>query len=314
MASFDTVNYSLRPSKSAQRGLIFEGLKALSVSMDLTNAAYIGFGSIWFTDFIMAHKMLDIEEMISIEADDIGYRRAAFNKVYRTISLRHGRSHDILPQILEENGFRTRPWIIWLDYDSALQEEIVEEVQWLIVNAPPNSIVLLTFSATLNAYGKPVNRPARIKALLGDVVPDDLAKELCDKDNLPLTLSKYMLDFLSSEVADTARPGGFVEAFNVPYSDTVSMVTVGGVLPAPGAVPAARAVVADAKWKCRLEEVIQAPQMTLKEVATLQAEMPAVDQLTRERIQEIGFDLQDEQIRSFQRYYKYLPSFAEIVG
>ena len=35
MASFDSVNYSLRPSKSVQRGLVFEGLRAISNVIDL---------------------------------------------------------------------------------------------------------------------------------------------------------------------------------------------------------------------------------------------------------------------------------------
>jgi len=54
--------------------------------------------------------------------------------------------------------------------------------------------------------------------------------------------------------------------------------------------------------------------MTLKEVAALQAELPPLVQITRAHIQSLGFDLHDEQIQSFQRYYKYLPSFAEIVA
>lgn len=77
MASFDSVNYSLRPSKSVQRGLVFEGLRAVSNSVDLRNAVYIGFGSIWFTDFVMAHKVLNIDDMVSIEANEIGFRRAS---------------------------------------------------------------------------------------------------------------------------------------------------------------------------------------------------------------------------------------------
>lgn len=60
--------------------------------------------------------------------------------------------------------------------------------------------------------------------------------------------------------------------------------------------------------------MIQAPPMTLREVAVLQAELPCVGELTRARVQELGFDLLDHQIRSFQTYYKYLPNFAEIVA
>lgn len=315
MASFDSVNYSLRPSKSVQRGLVFEGLRAVSNSIDLSNAVYIGFGSIWFTDFVMAHKVLNIDDMVSIEANEIGFRRAVFNKAYRTITMMHGFSQEKLPELLSLPGYMARPWIVWLDYDSALNEGIVQDFQWVLNNAPPNSICLFTFSATQNAYGdKPIQRPARIKALLGDVVPDDLSKDACSKDSLPTTLAKLAMDYLKSEVADTARPGGFIEAFSIPYLDSVGMVTVGGILPAIGAVPAVRSVVSSDNWRCLINEIIQAPQMTLREVAALQAELPPLMQITRAHIQGLGFDLQDEQIQSFQRYYKYLPSFAEIVA
>ena len=314
MASFDSINYSIRPSKSVQRGLVFEGLRRISDAMDVENAIYVGFGSIWFTDFVQAHKVLDIDDMVSIEANEIGFRRATFNKAYRTISMMEGRASEKLPDVLEIDGYNARPWIIWLDYDSALDEEIVEDMQWVVTNAPPNSVVLFTFSATQNAYGRPVNRPERIRALLGDVVPDELSKEDCAKEVLPITLSGLVTDFLKSEVADAARPGGFIEAFKLPYLDSIAMVTVGGILPAKGAAAAARALVANASWKGIVEETIEAPPMTLREIATLQAELPAVAALTRVRIQELGFDLHERQVRSFQRYYKYLPSFAEIIA
>lgn len=314
MASFDSINYSIRPSKSVQRGLVFEGLRRIANEIDVGNAVYVGFGSIWFTDFVQAHKILNIDDMVSIEVSDVGFRRATFNKVYRTITVVEGRAKERLPDVLEIDGYSARPWVIWLDYDSALDEEIVEDMQWVVTNAPPNSVVLFTFSATLNAYGRPANRPERIRALLGDVVPDELSRDDCEKETLPTTLARLASDFLKSEVADAARPGGFVEAFRLPYLDSVAMVTVGGVLPAKGAAAAARALVADNAWRGIVGEIIEAPPMTLREIATLQAELPIVAELTRARIQELGFDLHERQIRSFQQYYKYLPSFAEIVA
>lgn len=314
MASFESINYSLRPSKSVQRGVIFEGLKVLFDVMRLQNAVYIGLGSIWFTDFVMAHKVLDIDEMISIEKDEIGYRRARFNKVYSCIKILRGRSDEKLRETIELENYRTRPWIVWLDYDSALNESKIEEMRWLLRNAPENSIVLFTFSATQNAYGRKLkDRPQRLANLLGSVVPDDMGKERCEKDNLALTLASLTMDFLSSVIADNARLGGFVRSFKVPYLDSVGMVTVGGVLPTRETVDSVSAVVDDHKWKCVVDEMIQAPPMTLKEVATLQAELPFDGELTRARIQELGFDLLEDQIRSFQQYYKYLPNFAEIV-
>lgn len=313
MASFDSINYSVRPSKSVQRGLVFEGLRCIADVIDLGNAVYVGLGSIWFTDFVHAHKILNIDDMVSFESNEIGFRRAVFNKTYRTIAVMEGRANEHLPKVAETHQYQNRPWIVWLDYDSALDEEIVEDMQWIITHAPPNSVALFTFSATQNAYGKPVNRSTRIRSLLGDVVPDDLSRDDCTKDQLPLTLSTLAVDFLKSESADVARPGGFVHAFKLPYYDSVGMVTVGGILPARGAAAAAKALVSDNNWMGLVDEVIEAPPMTLKEIATLQSELPATKDLTRDRIQKLGFDLRERQVRSFQRYYKYLPSFAEIV-
>lgn len=314
MASFDSINYSLRPSKCVQRGIIFECISALSDAMDLQKVLYIGFGSIWFTDFVMAHKILGIDDMISIESNEVGFRRAEFNKSYRTISVLEGRSEDRLPEILEQVEYQARPWIAWLDYDGALDEEKVEEMRWLLLNTPPNSIVLFTYSATQNAYGKPAQRPKRVADILGAVVPENLSRDDCSKEMLPLTLTSLTMDFMSSIVADNARPGGFVKAFQVPYLDSVGMVTVGGILPTIGTAPSARAAVAGKNWKGIVAEMIQAPPMILKEIVTLQAELPRDDDLTRARVQELGFDLLEHQIRSFQSYYNYLPSFAEIVA
>lgn len=313
MASFDSINYSLRPSKCVQRGIVFEGLKSLSDAMNLQNTVYIGLGSIWFTDFILAHKVLAINEMISMEADEVGFRRAQFNKVYRSINVLEGRSNQKLPEILDQVKYQDRPWIVWLDYDSAMNSDVVDEMRWLLLNAPSNSIVLFTFSATLDAYGKPNQRPKQVVELLGSVVPDDLSKESCNKDNLPQTLARFTMDFLSSAAVDNVREGEFIGCFSIPYFDSVGMVTVGGALPTLETTPMVNAVVADQKWKGLVDEMIKAPPMTLKEVATLQAELPRDDELTRERVKELGFDLLDGQIRSFQRYYKHLPSFAEIV-
>jgi len=44
MPSFDAVNYSLRPSKSIQRQIIFEGVRLLQGKLNLRRLAYIGFG------------------------------------------------------------------------------------------------------------------------------------------------------------------------------------------------------------------------------------------------------------------------------
>src|SRR5438128_622831 len=102
MPSFDAINYSLRASKSIQRQLVFEGVRMLQRELHLERLAYVGLGSIWFTDFTMAHKLLGIDDMVSIESHPVGYRRAVFNSPYATVKVREGYSSEVLPALYDD--------------------------------------------------------------------------------------------------------------------------------------------------------------------------------------------------------------------
>ena len=67
MASSDYINYVIRPNKTVERKLIFETLSRLAPIFNFAEYRYIGFGALWFVDFVMAHKYLSIANMISIE-------------------------------------------------------------------------------------------------------------------------------------------------------------------------------------------------------------------------------------------------------
>ena len=94
MVSSDYINYAIRPNKAVERKLIFEVLSVLSPVLNLPGYRYIGLGAPWFVDFVMAHRYLLIEDMISIEQDEILASRAEFNKPYACVSVIHGRQPD----------------------------------------------------------------------------------------------------------------------------------------------------------------------------------------------------------------------------
>jgi len=314
MASFDVVNYSLRPSKSIQRQIVFDGVRALQSILDLDRLAYIGFGSIWFTDFVMAHKLLGIDDMVSIEANDVGYRRATFNSPYATVRVRHGFSSDVLPSLYGDEIVGGRPWMIWLDYDYEFDESLREDVRSIIENAPMNSVVLVTFNGHEMKYGKAPDRPDRLRQLFGSAVPDDLPKRACKDERMQQTLTDLATDFMKSVAEDLARPGGFVPAFRLNYKDSAPMVTVGGILPARGAARIAFDFVNGPGWSCRPQKPIVAPHLTIREAVSLQSQLPRPGNLSREFVQTLGFDLEDEQIEAFERYYRQYPAFAQIVA
>lgn len=313
MSSFNTVNYSLRPNKSIQRSLVFDGIKTLQACLDVDDLIYVGFGSIWFTDFTLAHRELRIRDMISIEGDEIGAKRANFNRPFKTVRIEAGFSNDVIPKLLADKKLQSKPWLIWLDYDRSLEEATVDDIRTVIEGAPQNSIFLMTLNASGGPIAKaPKSRPQRIKTLLGAVVPDDLSQDACQEDQLPSTLGKLLEDFMISTAVSAARPGGFVPAFRLIYKDGAPMVTVGGLLPAKGAVPAAREAIKSAGWLGFPKAPIIAPHLTLRETAVLQAELPRKRSIDRKTVQRLGFDLEEEQIKAFERYYRYYPAFAQI--
>ncbi len=313
MASFDAVNYSLRPSKTIQRQLVFEGVRMLQAVLDPVQV-YIGFGSIWFTDFVMAHKVLGICDMVSIESDEIGYCRAVFNSPYATVRVYRGFSSKILPALYGDVAINRRPWMVWLDYDGEFDEAKRDDIRSIIENAPANTVILVTFNGNEMRYGHAPDRPALLKRLFGSVVPDDLPKRSCRDDRMQESLADFTIDFMKSVAGELARPGGFIPAFRLIYRDTACMVTVGGVLPSRGAVSTALGIIDAANWPCRPEKPITAPHLTNREAVTLQSQLPCVEHLSRTLVQRLGFDLEDEQIEAFEKYYRQYPAFAQIVA
>ena len=314
MASFNTVNYSLRPSKGIQRQLVFEGVRLLQPHLDLERLLYVGFGSVWFTDFVMAHKLLGVRDMVSIEGNEIGYRRALFNAPFATVTVKHGLSGAVLPEMFVDHALRHRPWLIWLDYDFDLNEAVRDDLRSVIENAPANSILLCTVNGLDRKYGQAQDRADRLREILGDVVPDDLEKDACKGDRMQETLASLTLDYMTSAAADMARPGGFVPSFRIIYQDGAPMVTIGGILPAKGAARITADMVSLQQWPCRPEAPIKAPHLTMREAAVLQSQLPRDERLTRPMVQALGFDLEAHELEAFETYYRHYPAFAQIVA
>lgn len=314
MSSSHHINYSLRPSKSIQRQIIFDGIRTLRNRLDIGESIYVGFGSIWFADFVMAHKILDIDEMISMEEDELLYQRAVFNSPYASVEIRQGSSSDILPGLYENEAKCKRPWVMWLDYDSAFDENSIDDARTAIERVPNNTVFLVTFNGNESKYGRSKDRPGRLRDLFGDVVPDDLGRNKCGATNMRDTLADLATDFMKSSAARVARPGGFVPAFRVLYRDGAHMVTVGGILPSDRdtARKASNIVEAD-EWKCRPEKPIISPLLTTREALALQSKLPSPEGLSKEQVRRLGFDLADEQIEAYAKYYREYPAFAQIV-
>ena len=91
------------------------------------------------------------------------------------------------------------------------------------------------------------------------------------------------------------------------------MVTVGGILPSPHLAHQAAQIVNGAAWVCRPTKPIIAPHLTVREATVLQAQLPSAKKLTRDTVRSLGFDLEENQIEAFEKYYRQYPAFAQIL-
>lgn len=313
MSSTNLINFSLRQNKAIERAIAFDCFAALKSTLHLENGVYVGLGSVWFIDFMLAHSVLGIESMISLEYDPIIFKRAEFNRPYRTVEVLEGKSSDIIPGLLERPELAVRPWIVWLDFDKGINEESRDELVDLVRTLPQDSILVTTFNAHSNTYGAPTHRAGRIRELFARAAPEEITlEESRDRDRFMQILAQALEDYLVSQAIDAGRPGSFVPALRLMYVDGAPMVTIAGVLPSRENEEAIRAIVSDPSWQGYLDEVIAAGPLTSAEVRALLSMLPNKAPLTRAEVQAAGFDLEDEQLQSFVSHYLRYPQFAQI--
>ena len=183
--SFERFDYQLRSNKHVERKLIFDFLVRARKSFDFSTYSYLGLGSLWFADHRLAHRLLDIDDLISLEAAE-NADRAIFNKPYGSIKVHAGLSHEVLPTWPEKDW--ERPKIAWMDYDGNLDTDVVSDITLLSQRLEVNSVLLVTVNANFQNYRIKQNAVeaaskrniildpraiAMLAQLLGDAVPEN---------------------------------------------------------------------------------------------------------------------------------------------
>lgn len=59
-ASFERIDYQLRYNKHIERKLVFDILSRAAQRVSFSEHRYLGFGSMWFSDFRLARRLLGL--------------------------------------------------------------------------------------------------------------------------------------------------------------------------------------------------------------------------------------------------------------
>lgn len=306
-ASYPRVDYALRPAKNIERKMMCEAFRRLDRFSDLKHYRYVGFGSTYFSDFLLLHRALGLEHMISIEHHIEYQERFEFNRPFDCVRMEFGRCVQVLPR-LDWSG-RT---IAWLDYDSSLTLSVLADVDCVFSNASSESIAVITVNAHTGPREKRVVE--RLKDALG---AEHVDAGLSDNDFRQWGTARQYYRILSTQINRTLRdrnaaaPQGerieYRKLFRFHYADGARMLTTGGLLyaaPDRGRVQ-----------QCGFEQLefcrshpykIEVPNLTCREIHHLESQMPCDSPA---QVDAPGIPCED--VAKYSKVYRYFPTFAE---
>lgn len=317
--SFRLINYSLRPAKAVERKMLCDLFRRLEPFGRIETYRYIGFGSIYFSDFQIFHQILGISDMVSIEKNGDYWPRFEFNKPFRCVDLKPGHSNVVLPSL----DWSKRS-IVWLDYDGKLNKEVLADIATFCSGAVTGSIILISVNVEpdrANVASPEEQNEVRLKLLAEAIGDDKVPVDIKGADLRAGGFASVCRRVIDNEIHSllNARNGplnsdfklSYKQLINLTYSDDAQMLTIGGVV-----FEKQHQKLVD---QCSFHELffvhdgvdpikIRAPKFTQKEIRALNAKLPhgGADEVVLPGVPETD-------INEFSKIYRYYPSFGEVL-
>jgi hypothetical protein len=320
--SYRQINYILRPAKNVERKMMADVLQGLARVAPLSSYQYVGFGSIYFADYRLFHRMFGMDDMTSIEGNEDDERRVRYNRPYDCIDVRMGMSYRVLPSLEW-----SRRAIVWLDYDHELAKYVLDDLDLVCARVASGSVIAVTLDGEAKRLknpksiteeereGWPTSRRKQFERLVGKELP-----ELRQKDLQGRNLMRTYSQLLTSQIAETFRvknlgeePASrwqFRQLFNFRYADKAQMMTVGWVVYQEREAELVEECRLDASPFFRSSEAaleIKIPNLTFREMRALDRYLPAGTD--NDGFVEIPVPADEK--RLYNEVYRFFPTFTE---
>lgn len=298
--SYEQVNYLLRLKKQIERKLIIETLQSLDRVIDIKEYRYFGFGSVYFADFILFHKYLNINKMTSIDDKVDDEKRFLFNVPFGFIDFETCGCKLFLEKKLDWND----RLFIWLDYDTCLDKSIIGDVEFIAAKAKPFDIVLVTIE------GESPKEPDEILEDFRLYIPASSTRKAI-KEDFPRVLNHIIQASIQNGMQHQIGDVCFLQLFNLTYRDTKKMYTFGGMFCDVSMVENCKEQLTRLHYIRHENEVIKidCPLLTPREKMYL-------DQgVQRNGINDVTgvTGLKRNDVDRYRLYYKYYPQFFESI-
>lgn len=305
--SYLTVPYDLRPAKQVERRMLIDALRRLThAGFQISEYQYTGMGSIYFVDFILFRKLMGIHRMVSVEADDSIPKRLRFNRPFKDVKIWMAPIGDVIPTLS-----RDLRHLLWLDYDSVIDREHIEDIVNAAAVLPVDSILLITIDVEPPAGDGPAEWLRHFRRQAEDHIGTSISEQRFRKSLLPRRNCEVISSAIEQGLA--GRDAVFLPIFHFLYRDGHRMLTIGGMIGAEEqrrrlAVSTLAQTVYYRPTLAQAACEIQVPRMTRKERLYLDGHMPCTTQWAPSQ-----FELPAEDVAAYRDIYPFFPAYAELL-
>ncbi len=322
--SFEKINYIFRPKKQIERKILIELFQQIQNTLDIniSEYQYIGLGSIYYYDFILFHKYLNILDMVSLD-DKEDYNRFEFNKPFDFITFKSMSTTDFL-----SNDDLYKKSFIWFDYDSSLirynkwnktflnTETIFKDIQIFTNKSKELDLFILTVNIKIQdtLFDSP-----RFKHAFIDEYDEYLSDQYKKVNNItfekyPLIIQNIIINIFRNN--EQFHPVKFRKLFSFIYQDGAPMYTIGGMFTKDSI--SKKITEKDSFFETDENKVvnIDVPLLTYYEKMKLDKNISNIKKslgsLNKGKIIEmLGFEMEPSELRSYLDYYRYYPQYYE---
>lgn len=283
----------------------------------LEDYVYVGFGSVWFADFVLYHKMLGIRDMISIEEASGARDRFEANRPFN-IDIVFQNSNVALPAL-----DWSRRQIVWLDYDGTLSTEMLQDARTVAANARSGSVLAISVQCNEAAdvedaadnSGGPTALERFAQRFGRERVPNGTSEE--DLYGWRFGALSRVLIAAEIEVGLSARNAAGPQNFafhpitSINYQDDAKMTTIVGII--------VEEAESDRFAACQFERIdflqgrpqpikIEVPKLTGRELKHIERQLPLGEGVEVN----LGGGIPGRDARLFVEMYRYFPNFAVV--
>lgn len=304
------INYSLRPQKCVERKIMCELLSTCETTVPIHQYRYIGFGSFYFSDFVLFHNQLNIDYMISIEKSS-NVDRYEFNKPYGCIEMCYGSADSALSdKIAFSEDIKD---IVWFDFDDAFQASMLTDLMTAIRKISAGSFLFTSFNISILG-AETTDRLEMLKSKFGEYLPQ-LEENDIDNETLPQIIYRTTLNALQKALYERNMSGevnlDIFPCFFTKYRDAAPMLTLGYFLSTNDEYEKlCHSKASNLPW-FNISEVpckIKIPCLTRAEIREINRHIPSE---TASEIHDNIPYLTESDISNYINIYKYYPNFLD---